>query len=527
MLAYAATVIAEWSVWVGVVVYAYDRGGATAAGFTSLGLLVPSMIVAPVTGRAADARRPIRLLFGVYVAQSIAFVAAAVAAFADAPPLVVIGLITVVVTAMAFVRPALSVVVPGLVRSARELTAANLLSGYCDSGAVLLGPLVAAGLLAIKGPELVFAACATLAILAAVSTLPLIQLDPPPSQFADDEPTSARLREAVRALARRPGAISLLAVLAGQYVLIGALDLLYVILAVEVLGMQGSGAGVLSAMFGAGALAGGLLSTVLVGRRRLAPLIVFGICVITLAMLAFGATTTVVAAVIALPVAGIGRSVVDLTGRMLLQRAAPQNALASVFAVMEGLSGVGIVIGVVLVQVTVAAAGPRVALVALAAVFGVLLAFTSRGLRRVDATADAPVVAIRHLRNIAIFAHLPGPALEGVARAATEMSVHAGDVVIRERDVGDQYYAITSGHVQVTQEGAYVRTMSRGTGFGEIALLADVPRTATVTADDDATLLAIERVPFLTAVTGHDASARTAWSVAREWHPALAEDATE
>jgi len=177
----------------------------------------------------------------------------------------------------------------------------------------------------------------------------------------------------------------------------------------------------------------------------------------------------------------------------------------------------------VLVQAMIATAGVRAAVLSVGVFFALLLLATATRLRHVDAHADAPVVAIRLLKSLAIFNPLPGPELEGIARSAEPMDFAAGSVIIRTGDVGDRYYAIVTGEVEVDIEHTRIRTMSRGTGFGEIALLADVPRTATVTATTDVSVLAIERVAFLTAVTGHDASARTAWSVARGFHSDLDE----
>jgi len=524
IVAYASSIIAEWSLWVGVLVYAFNHGGPRVVGLTSLVLVVPGLVIAPITGSLADGPRPLRVLAYVYAGLTVALGLAAACSFGALHPVTVIALCSLAVTMIAFIRPTFVVVMPSLVMSAGELTAANLLTGYCASSAVLVGPLIAAALLAIDGPSLVFAACAGLMMISAVAMATLVRLDPPRGEaFQDESPPSHSLRRSVRDLSERPGAISLLAVLAGEHVLVGALDLLYVILAVDVLGMTESGAGVLNALFGVGALAGAALSTLVVGNRRLAPVIIASLVGIVALSVALGAAASLIAAIVVFPLLGIGQSIVDLTGRMLMQRSAPQDALASVFAVMEALTSVGTVIGTVIVQISLVFAGARAALIAIAAFFAVLLAVTFRGLRRVDASADAPVVAIRLLRRVRIFAHLPGPELEGIARAANEVSVAPGDAVIREGEVGDRYYAIVRGHVEVSEAGVYVRTMTRGEGFGEIALLADEPRTATVIAKDDVDLLSIERAPFLTAVTGHDASARTAWAVAREWHPTLLE----
>jgi hypothetical protein len=219
--------------------------------------------------------------------------------------------------------------------------------------------------------------------------------------------------------------------------------------------------------------------------------------------------------------------VLDLSGRMLLQRSAPQHALASVFAVVEMLSGIGILGGSLLAQTTIEVGGVRAALIALAVVFVVAAASNARGLRRAERHADAPVVEIRHLRRIGLFAMLPGTAIEGLARSSTAHRFAPGETLVREGEHGDEYFVIADGEVVVDVAGIERRRMRRGEGFGEIALLADVPRTATVTAAGPTDVLTIGRARFLAAVVGHDAAAQAAWRLARTLHPPLAGDVTE
>ncbi len=329
------------------------------------------------------------------------------------------------------------------------------------------------------------------------------------------------LADGLRSLAERRGAKQLLLVLTAQYVLIGALDLICVVLADEAFGLGPAGPGLLSAMFGAGALIGAACSTLLVARRRLAPVLLVSLAAIGGALVVMAAWTMLGPVVVALVVAGVGRSILDVTGRMLLQRSAPQHALASIFATLEALALLGCVLGSVVAQVGIAVEGVRTALVAIAAVLGASVVWSARRLTEVDQIADAPVFEIRLLRRLALFAPLPGPALEGVARATRPQRVTAGEAVVREGEVGDDYYAVVDGTLEVTMRGRHRREMGRGEGFGEIALLADVPRTATVVALTEGSLLVIDRGAFLTAVTGHDASRQAAWGVARAWHPEL------
>ena len=411
--------------------------------------------------------------------------------------------------------------IPGLVTAPEQLTAANVLVGWFENAAILVGPLLAAALLAIDGAALVLAGCAVLVATSAWTSLPLARLDPPASFVLDVSPSAASPsrvgRSPIRRLAARPGAASLLVVLGGQYVLIGGLDLLFVVMATDQLHLSASGPGILTAAFGVGAVTGGALSTLFVARERLAPLMIGSLFAVVMAMTVLGAELVLVTALVLLPVMGIGRTLLDVSGRMLLQRAAPQDAIASVFATLEALTLAATALGSVLVQVVVVTWGVRAAVFALAATLALLLLGTVRGLRRVDAIADAPVVAIRLLRSAAIFASLPPIEIEGVARAGSIEHVTVGSPIIEEGEHGDRYYVIAGGTVDVFIGGSFVRAMHRAEGFGEIALLIDAPRTATVIAATDADLFSIERVPFLQAVTGHDSSRQAAWGVARNY----------
>ncbi len=118
------------------------------------------------------------------------------------------------------------------------------------------------------------------------------------------------------------------------------------------------------------------------------------------------------------------------------------------------------------------------------------------------------------LRQLPVFAPLPVWSLESVARSARELVVDDGTAVIIEGEPGDAFYAVVDGEFVVTRGAATVRTARRGDGFGEIALIADIPRTATVTSSARGLLLAVERDAFLLAVTGHEPAHEAAWQLA-------------
>lgn len=170
----------------------------------------------------------------------------------------------------------------------------------------------------------------------------------------------------------------------------------------------------------------------------------------------------------------------------------------------------GLAFGAVFVPVLVGLSGVRAALIGTALLFFGLVALTWSRLSSIDAAADVPQVEIQLLQSIPIFAPLPAPALVGLARALQPVSASAGETVIREGEAGDCFYAIARGRVRVTKGGHEVATLGRGDGFGEIALIEDVPRTATVTAVEHTELFALDKEPFILALTGHAPAARAA-----------------
>jgi MFS family permease len=507
--AYGGSTISEWAVWLAVLVYAQDRGGSALAGWVALGLLVPSIAVAPFVGRAVDGARPIRALLTVHAVEAVALTVAGTLAVAGAPALLLVVPAAVSIGGIAFVRPSYAAIAPGLVRSARELTSANLLAGVCDSASVLVGPLVATAFLALGGPQAVLFACAGLSVFGALATSRLVTHDRRTEvPDADEQPS---LWGVVRSLRGHRDVPSLLAVLGAQHVLMGTVGVMFVVLAADELDLGGSGAGVLNMAFGVGAVCSGVGASLVVGRSRLAPVVVISLAVAIAAVLALGLGPSIPMALVALPVAGFARSLLDVTARILLQRSAPPQYLASVFAFIEVLTSVGLAVGTAFAQITVAVVGAPSGLVLLAAALAAVLVLTVRQVWASDRSADVPVVAIALLRRMPVFSPLPPAALEAVARAGVEHAYAAGDVVIREGDVGDSYYAISAGEVEVTQRGVHLRRMRRGDGVGEIALLADVPRSASVVAIEPTRVLAIPRESFLLAVTGNDASLSAAW----------------
>ena len=450
-LAWLAFNSAEWGVWLALTVWAYTNGGALAVSLIILVQLVPSIFIAPYLGAITDRARAGRVLFIGLLVMGVSMAAVAAAIALDAPPWLVYVLAPVMNLALSVPRPAQAALLPGIVRTPLELTAANVVSSWMENASVLLAPALTGVLLGVGGPALaagVLAACT----LAGACLLIGIPGPRPLAEHGEGVSLTAEVKQSVAAVWRVPAVRTLVGVVGAQYLLVGALDVLYVVLAITTLGMGESGAGYLNAAFGAGGVIGVAVTAALVARRRLAPALIAGIVTAALALGLLGLFPTVALAFALLAVAGVSRSVFDVTGRILLQRAAPPDVLGQVFALLESLMGIGLAFGAIFVPALVGLSGAPAALIGTALLLLVIVALVWKRLRGIDDVADVPQVQIQLLRLVPIFAPLPAPELEGLARALEPVHVAAGTVVIREGEAGDRFYAIATGRAAGDQE---------------------------------------------------------------------------
>ncbi|MEP6909589.1 MAG: MFS transporter [Actinomycetota bacterium] len=504
-LAFVTFNAAEWGTYIAMLVYAYEQGGTTTAGLVATAQLVPAGLFAPFAGVLADRHGPARLLMLGYVAQAVTIGATAVALFAGAPPIVVYVLGGAVLVAITLTRPAQSAVIPGLARSPEELTATNVVSAWIESASIFAAPAGAGILLGVSGPGAVFGSLAVIVLLGAFLTFGLRG----PVGTSGSEDDAGPIEESIagfRLLARDRPSRTLVTLLGAQYIGIGALDVLYVVLALGVLGLGQSGAGYLNAAFGAGGVLGIAATAALVGRRRLAPPLLAGLGVWALSLWALAAWSTTIMAFVLLATAGAGRSLLDVAGRTLLQRTAPTEVLSRIFGVLEGLANAGLAIGSILVPVLVAVAGAKAALIGVGAVLPLIALAAGRNLLEVDRSAKVPVTEIALLRSTATFGMLGAPGLERLARGLTLTPIPAGAPFIREGDEGDRAYIVADGELEVSISGKPLAMLHRGDLVGEIALLRGGIRTASVTALADARLYALDSDAFFEIVGGSRAA---------------------
>jgi len=439
--------------------------------------------------------------------------AATGAAILAGVPLAAYAAAVVASTAVTTTRPAQATLIPSLCASPDQLTAANVVVGWVEATAITAAGLLTGVLIAAGGAASVFAACAGLILLACALVVRLRagSLASPGQQAA----VIADLWEALRIAAGRPRLRLMLALLTAESVVVGGLDLLFVILAVSVLGQSQAWAGYLNSAYGAGAVLAATVSAALVGRRLGLPVLAAALALSgVLGVLAFGAGLAGTVAL--LTVVGASRALLDVASRSLLQRSVPVQLLGRIFGLLEGLTMAGLAAGALLVPALASLGGSRLALAGVAAVLPLAAVAGARHLLGVDAEAEVRVVEIALLRSLPLFAELPAPAIEGLAASLVARDVPAGTELIRQGDRGDAYYAIAAGRVEVRQDGRLIRACGRGDEVGEIALLRAIPRTATVTASTDVTVYELGREPFLAAVLGHAATERQAIRAASE-----------
>jgi Cyclic nucleotide-binding domain len=293
----------------------------------------------------------------------------------------------------------------------------------------------------------------------------------------------------------------------------GALSVLLVATALSLLGIGNAGVGVLEASLGVGALVGSVVVLALVGRKRLAADLGIGLAVLGAPLAAIGALPYAAVAVLAFAVVGLGNTIVDVSAVTLVQRAAPPEVTARVFGVLESVLTGTFGLGALIAPALIAAIGTRSTLVAVGLVLPVLTGLCWRKLGNIDVATSVPEDRLAAVRGVPFLSTLPLPGIESVAASLQPVEAPAGAVLFERGDAGDRFYIVTDGAVEIDlPEG--VKLEEAPCYVGEIALLRDIPRTATVRVSVPSVLWSLERDDFLTAVRGHDRSHAAASEIA-------------
>ena len=511
---WAVSAVGGWVFFVALSVYAFDAGGATAVGAAALTRMVPAGLAAPVAGVLADRYSRRDVLFGAIVARALILVGIGAAVAASAPVALVLALgalFTIVATAH---RPAQAALLPSLVETPHQLAASNAVWSAIDNGAFLVGALLSGALIATTSMADAFFVTAG---LFAVAAWPIarIQRDPVPEYRAGAE--QRPIADAVhgfREVARDSRLRLVVGVLAISTMVEGAIDVLVVLVAIEMLGLGGSGVGWLNACWGLGGVIGGAAALALLRRGRLTAGLSTGGLLVGIPLMLIGAAETLGVAVVMLVLLGIGYALIEVAGLSLLQRLPANDVLGRAYAVVESSYWITTGLGAIVAPLIVDLVGLRDALLLVGACLPLLVALRWRPLALLEAATVVPERPFKALRAVEMFAPLSLATIENVSRRVDAVEVHAGETVIREGEYGDRFYVVANGVLDVSCERGAFPSVSAGDAFGEIALLQDVPRTATVTARDECLLYALDRESFLCAVSSHPSAANAARSLA-------------
>ena len=508
-LSWAGTVCAYWMFIVALSFYAYDRGGPGAVGLVGLLRVLPSVVAAPFGAVLGDRYPRERVIVAINIARSLTIAGAALAAFSGAPAGIVYALASLMGLLQSTFRPTQSALLPVLARTPEELTAANLVLTTVESVGLFVGPAVGGLLLAATATDTVFFVAGGIFLVAAL-LLAAVRTDRVEKAVTSRGSFLHEASAGFRTVLGDGRLRTIIGLYGAQTLAAGALNVLIVVTAVEVLGLGKAGIGYLNSAIGVGGLLGGLAAVGLVGSRRLASAFGIGLAMAGLPMALIALLPHTGPTLVFLALVGLGITIVDVAGLTLLQRVTPGEVLTRVMGVVQSVFVGTLGLGAILAPVLIDGLGNRGALAATGAALPVLAVLSWRRLRNLDvAVGDAPRY-VDLLGEIALFRPLPTPTLEQLADDLLPVHTRAGEDIVRQGDHGDRFYIIENGEVDVLVDGRPTEPLGRGSYFGEIALLRDVPRTATVRARTDVDLLALDRDEFIAAVTGHPDSAEAA-----------------
>lgn len=503
LAAYLAFSSVEFAVWVVVLVYAYAAGDATAVGLVAFAQLVPSALLAPALSSIVD-RLPRSAAPAVaYGTVTLALAALAWTMLAGLPFWLVVMAAVICNVIMGMCRPAHHALTPCLAPDPSVLVAANVVATASEGLGLFIGPAMVGALMTVAPLGVAVAACAVSMLAATVLVLriPASAAVVPAGRTPIAPGTMAGLRQ-VRA---EPAARLPLATSAGQGLVEGAVDVLIVLLALEVLDLGDGGVGLLTAIVGVGAIIGGLASSSLVGRARLAPALLTGTVLTGTAMVLIWFLPT---AALLLAAIGLGYSVTGVATRTILQRLTPIPVMGRMFGLMESVTLAGLAAGALLAPIVSNAVGVEAAFALFGLVLPAAVGTMWRMLRSADSSVSVPVAILELLRRIEFVAGMEPEAIEALARGSRTSAAAAGETIVVEGEPGDNMYVVVSGLVEVTRQGRTLASLGPGDMFGEVALLSANPRIATVTTSEPTSLVVVPKPALVAALATDPTAAR-------------------
>ena len=520
-LAFVASSIGDWAYATAVAVWAYEVGGARAVGIWMAIRYTLMALSAPFTSTLADKMSRKLLMILADLVRALLITAAAVCLFLDTSAALVFVLATLASLVGTPFMVAQRSLLPALSRRPEELTAANGTASTIDSLSFFVGPALAATMLGFTDVQVVFLLNVatfvwSMALVAGVSVPDSAAAAPESDEATEEAPSAGFLAETsagFRCIAADRGLTLVTAAACVQTVIAGASTVFLLVMADTILGTGPRGVGYLDAVLGVGALAGGVLAISRAGRGRLGTDLIVGVLLWSAPLALVTIWPSPVTCFAAMALLGLGNPLVDVNLDTIVQRLSPDAVLGRVFGALEASFITTMALGAFAMPFLIEWLGLRYALLAVATpvVVGALALLPS--MRKLEGRLAAPS-SMALLSGVDIFAPLGSAALETLAQSASEFCFASGDVLVREGAESDRFFIIESGLVEVAQGDRVLRREGPGEYFGEIGLLRDVPRTATITAVEATVVQAIDRDVFLRAMTGHREARLTAENIA-------------
>jgi predicted MFS family arabinose efflux permease len=513
-LAFFASVIGDWAQATALTVWAYTDGGAAAVGAFTAARFIAVAVAGPLGSVIADKVPRRTFMITTDIIRAILVSLGAILIMSDGPSILVYVLGVVVSVVGSPFRSAQVGLIPQLVDRPDELTASNAVASNLENIAVFVGPALGAllvGRFDITTAIWVNVASYLWSILLISGVRPrklAVDVADPDAENPDGASGQESRHGFFGELAagftfvgrdRDLRTVALLA--AAQGFVWGTLTVFTVIIAVDLLKTGPAGVGVLDAVMGGATTVGGLIVLTRVSKGKLGQDMAVGVLGWSLPMIALALFPSPVTVFGALIVIGLADPWVNLGLETIPQRLASDAVISRVYGAVESALIGAMALGAALAPVLIHGIGFRQAMGTVGVLVAGFTLTTLRTVRRLDARLTEPE-HLTLLRSLEMFAPLAPPTLEALARKLAPVSATAGDVVVREGETSDRFYVIASGSVEVTAAGRVLRVESTGDFFGEIGLIRDVPRTATVTALQPTELLALDRDDFLEAVSG-------------------------
>ena len=506
----------RYAFFVAVSVYAFDYGGLTAVAIVTVARQAAAAVVAPLASPLADRLPRARVMLASDLGRCFCAVGMAVAAARGGNPLLVYALAVTSSAFTAVFRPAEAALIAEVAESPDQLTASNAVASMFDSVGIFIGPALGAVVLSDFGYDFAFALIAgafawSSMMIARIATRGLAGR-PRRREDRPEDSFGGTLLTGLRRLAYEPDLRLVIGLYDAQFFVAGALGVLQVSVAFELLDVGSLGFGFLDVCAGAGAIVG---ATFAMNSPRLTSRFLLGLVLWGTPLCLISAVPATWVALLAFALLGAGNSLVDVSAVSLLQRLTPSEMTATVFGVLESSLVVAVALGALAAAPLVDLFGVRGALFVTGGLLPALALLGRRRVSRVHDSDEAVVGRIAALSGVPFLAPLPEPILEFLAARLSKVELNAGTELFALGSTGDAFYILEAGELTVELPHA-IRVLTAPDFVGEIALLRDVPRTATVTAKSHAELWSLDSAAFLDAVAGHTEASSAASALTTE-----------